>query len=364
MGRELFSKSWAQLCTLLIVIIAIVLNHVLVVAEPLSGVDARSPEGSSTPPPCPPKDCVPGEYPPVPASLACGDTVEQTQSVLIPASCGGAPCVLQKRTLKGPCDCVPEWPPVTVACDQSVVVTQVIKIPASDGGKACVLKTRTDVGAKCTPTPTNTPTATPTPTNTPTATPTPTDTPTATPTPTSTPEGGCVTQTCPDGQSFDSTPGVCACQPNCGNGRLDPGEQCDAGGSGGAGCKPGCKCDKNCRLDCESGACRTLLVIDCGPQDDQGNVKCTRTTTWGPNADYTGGRVDDVNCSDDYCCPHQGSDTTEATAEAGSSQCVTMVSACPSNPGRLTTPPDFSYTHSPNTFSAKCISSSSAGCPH
>jgi hypothetical protein len=143
----------------------------------------------------------------------------------------------------------------------------------------------------------------------------------------------------------------------CGNGILETGEQCDTGNGGSAGCQPGCKC-VDCKLECGGGGCKTLARVKCDPADPvTGAVKCYRITAWGPNATYTdpvSGAV--TTCAEENCCPHGGTDTTTATRGFGVGVCLSLKSACPSNPGRPTDPNSFRYSHSPDITWAKCLS--------
>lgn len=180
--------------------------------------------------------------------------------------------------------------------------------------------------------------------------------------------------TCSPGTSYTSTPtisqqpayGGLACPgakteqcptTQCGNGILETGEQCDTGNGGSAGCQPGCKC-VDCKLECGGGGCKTLARVKCDPADPvTGAVKCYRITAWGPNATYTdpvSGAV--TTCAEENCCPHGGTDTTTATRGFGVGVCLSLKSACPSNPGRPTDPNSFRYSHSPDITWAKCLS--------
>ena len=152
--------------------------------------------------------------------------------------------------------------------------------------------------------------------------------------------------------------------PICGNGKLEDGEQCDTGNGSSAGCIPGCKCVA-CKRECGGGGCKILARVKCYDRDPvTGEVKCDRITAWGSSAKYTDPSTGAVtNCADENCCPHNGTDTTNATRMAGVEVCLSLESACPSNPGRPTVPNSFRYSHSPNVSWAKCLISADSCMP-
>jgi hypothetical protein len=182
----------------------------------------------------------------------------------------------------------------------------------------------------------------------------------------------CAITSCPQGETLNTSVTPCACEPTCGNGVLDLGETCDIGNGGSAGCIPGHKC-VNCQLD-PSGGCRTLLGVKCDNQDASGEVQCTITAAWGPGAIATDLSGVETNCSDDSCCPANGTDTTTVTKAFGAGNCMPFTSACPSNKGMLNDPTSFFYSHSPTTvwnatteqndigFKYRCISPGDYGC--
>ena len=154
----------------------------------------------------------------------------------------------------------------------------------------------------------------------------------------------------------------CPTPPPCGNGILETGEQCDTGNGSAAGCTPGCKC-VGCKLECDGVGCKTLARVKCY-ELVSGEVKCDRITAWGPSAKYTDPSTGAVtNCADENCCPHNGTDTTNATRRAGVGVCLSLESACPSNPGRPTDPNSFFYSHSTTTSWAKCLTSEDSCMP-
>jgi hypothetical protein len=143
-----------------------------------------------------------------------------------------------------------------------------------DGSDLACTPTETPTFTPVPPTSTSTATATQTQTATATATATPTRTPVATSTATKTPT---VTPT--------NTPGT------CGNGMVDPGEQCDDGANNGT---PGSCCKSNCQFQptgtscndnnpctvgdfCKAGACVGFASCHIGTTCNICGSKCTLT---------------------------------------------------------------------------------------
>ena len=218
-----------------------------------------------------------------------------------------------KATDKPAVDCVvSDWRYTNnpIVCGKEFVAERTVVVSPACKGKLCPVLRETGI-FMCTPTPTATPTPRPTntptrpPTLTPTATPTVTQTATATRTPTSTPtatptpppdgsdgQPPCVVTGCPAGESFNTQ--SCKCEPLCGNGRLDPGEECDAS----AGVKGNCQgygC-VNCKIDL-SARCESLFTSEC--TEDGSKL----TITWGPNIIFEHGDKMYRCHSDPTCCP-------------------------------------------------------------
>ncbi|MGD0945795.1 MAG: choice-of-anchor Q domain-containing protein [Candidatus Binatia bacterium] len=134
----------------------------------------------------------------------------------------------------------------TVTATPTVTDTPTVTPTPTDTPTVTPTPTVTDTPT-VTPTSTDTPTVTPTRTDTPTMTPTPTvtDTPTVTPTPsaTATPTE---TATVSPTNTPTATPTATPTPTGCGNGVLDPGEECDDGALNGT---PGDGCSSTCQSE-------------------------------------------------------------------------------------------------------------------
>ena len=361
-----------------------------------------------------PGSCAPGQLdcqvgPWEPATVACGTTVTQTRKITQPQVGGGAACPVLSQTVTGPaCGCQ-DQPQVTCSLDDpngqgneyvfcSTGTDQVwddkfVRPGASQRcsgsvGSAyysCMMRSlASDLCSKSTGATSNTVSSF-------SGTGTVSGSYRCAQWPLSNPSDckkDCVVSgwsappaSCASGTSYTSNPtisqqpayGGAACPgakteqcptTQCGNGILETGEQCDTGNGSAAGCTPGCKC-VGCKLECGGGGCKTLARVKCDAADPvTGKVKCYRTTAWGPNANYTdpvSGKV--TTCAEENCCPDGGTDTTDATRGNGVGVCLSLESACPSNPGRPTDPNSFFYSHSPNVSWAKCLTSEDSCMP-
>ena len=156
----------------------------------------------------------------------------------------------------------------------------------------------------CPATPTNTPTITPAPTNTPTQTPTaaatqtPTQTPTRTPTATNTPTAtftptNTATKTPTQTPTATATP-VSTAPATCGNGVLNPGEQCDDGNAvSGDGCSATCQIETGWACTGQPSGCSLAAC----PANASGAPNCAC------NSGYTGTLTWNGSSWDGVCTP-------------------------------------------------------------
>jgi hypothetical protein len=183
------------------------------------------------------KDCSPLN----PNAAAAIGFTPHCPSVQVPPPVGtfcSGPTLTSSSSIAGCVDCVTEF---KVDCEVDLAVPGLMSYPsqcvnqpgtptptATTTPTPTATKTPTPTQTKTpTPTPTPTITVTPTPTLTATKTPTPTQTKTPTPTPTIT-----VTPTPTATKTATPTPTVTATPGLCGNGVIDPGEDCDTVGAG------------------------------------------------------------------------------------------------------------------------------------
>lgn len=111
------------------------------------------------------------------------------------------------------------------------------------------------------------------------------------------PDGSSCTR--PGGDAGECRGGVCAA-PNCGNGTLDPGEDCDDGGSvAGDGCEPSCRFSCASEVDCGETPVDNPCTTDVCQANAVGQA-CVRSNNTDPCNDADACTVDDV-CADGRC---------------------------------------------------------------
>lgn len=235
-------------------------------------------------------------------------------------------------TNKPPVDCVvSDWRYIIdpLVCGGEFVAERTIVVAPACNGKVCPALRKTGI-VSCTPTPTPTPTRTPT--STPTATPTPRTNIIDNPPP-------CVVTGCPAGESFNRQ--TCRCEPLCGNGRVDPGEECDASAGVHGNCRGyGCV---NCKMDF-SARCESLFTSECTGDGSR------LTITWGPNIIFEQGDKMYRCHTDPSCCPPTSppgnttfrSGPCEESPGANFSNKHDIGSACPHS--ALVQPPEYTVS--------------------